>query len=215
MIKLLIVDDHELVRSGIVRMLKDKPGLEIVGQASSGEEALDMTRQLEPDIILMDVRMPGMGGLEATRMLKQRHPQVRVIAVTACEESKFPVRLLQAGASGYLTKGTDIGEVKRAIERVYAGEYYISPEIAQQMALQSIGTPLPENPFDLLSERENQIAFMISRGIKIQTIAEQLSLSPKTVNTYRYRIFEKLEVSNDVELALYAVRHGIVDPAEI
>lgn len=215
MIKLLIVDDHELVRSGIVRMLKDKPGLEIVGQASSGEEALDMTRQLEPDIILMDVRMPGMGGLEATRMLKQRHPQVRVIAVTACEESKFPVRLLQAGASGYLTKGTDIGEVKRAIERVYAGEYYISPEIAQQMALQSIGTPLPENPFGLLSERENQIAFMISRGIKIQTIAEQLSLSPKTVNTYRYRIFEKLEVSNDVELALYAVRHGIVDPAEI
>jgi len=215
MIKLLIVDDHELVRSGIVRMLKDKPGLEIVGQASSGEEALDMTRQLAPDIILMDVRMPGMGGLEATRMLKQRHPQVRVIAVTACEESKFPVRLLQAGASGYLTKGTDIGEVKRAIERVYAGEYYISPEIAQQMALQSIGTPLPENPFGLLSERENQIAFMISRGIKIQTIAEQLSLSPKTVNTYRYRIFEKLEVSNDVELALYAVRHGIVDPAEI
>lgn len=215
MIKLLIVDDHELVRSGIVRMLKDKPGLEIVGQASSGEEALDMTRQLEPDIILMDVRMPGMGGLEATRMLKQRHPQVRVIAVTACEESKFPVRLLQAGASGYLTKGTDIGEVKRAIERVYAGEYYISPEIAQQMALQSIGTPLPENPFGLLSERENQIAFMISRGIKVQTIAEQLSLSPKTVNTYRYRIFEKLEVSNDVELALYAVRHGIVDPAEI
>src|SRR5690606_17304210 len=215
MIKLLIVDDHELVRSGIVRMLKDKPGLEIVGQASSGEEALDMTRQLAPDIILMDVRMPGMGGLEATRMLKQRHPQVRVMAVTACEESKFPVRLLQAGASGYLTKGTDIGEVKRAIERVYAGEYYISPEIAQQMALQSIGTPLPENPFGLLSERENQIAFMISRGIKIQTIAEQLSLSPKTVNTYRYRIFEKLEVSNDVELALYAVRHGIVDPAEI
>lgn len=214
MIKILIVDDHELVRTGISRMLRDSTELQVIGQASSGEEALDMARELKPDIILMDVLMPGIGGLAATRMLKQRHPQVRVIAVTACEDSPFPGRLLQAGASGYLTKGTDISEVRLAIERVNAGEYYISPQIAQQMALQSLGAAAEESPFAQLSEREMQIALLISRGSKIQTIASQLSLSPKTVNTYRYRIFEKLKLENDVELALFAVRHGLVNPSE-
>lgn len=213
MIKVLIVDDHELVRTGITRMLRDSPELQVVGQASSGEQALDMTRELAPDIILMDVRMPGMGGLEATRMLRQRHPEVRVIAVTACEESPLPTHLLQAGASGYLSKSTAISEVQLAIERVYAGGYYISPEIAQQMALQSIVSQPPENPFAVLSEREMQIAMLISRGERIQVIARQLNLSPKTINTYRYRIFEKLELDNDVELALFAVKNGIIDLA--
>jgi|SRR5690554_1028394 len=211
MIKVLIVDDHELVRTGIMRMLRDSAALEVVGQASSGEEALDMTRELAPDIVLMDVRMPGMGGLEATRMLRQRHPEVRVIAVTACEESPLPTRLLQAGASGYLSKSTAISEVQLAIELVYAGEYYISPEIARQMALQSIVSQSPDNPFASLSGREMQIALLISRGTRIQAIAEQLNLSPKTINTYRYRIFEKLGLANDVELALFAVKHGIID----
>ena len=211
MIKVLIVDDHELVRTGIMRMLRDSAALEVVGQASSGEEALDMTRELAPDIVLMDVRMPGMGGLEATRMLRQRHPEVRVIAVTACEESPLPTRLLQAEASGYLSKSTAISEVQLAIELVYAGEYYISPEIARQMALQSIVSQSPDNPFASLSGREMQIALLISRGTRIQAIAEQLNLSPKTINTYRYRIFEKLGLANDVELALFAVKHGIID----
>lgn len=215
MIKLLIVDDHELVRTGIIRMLSDATDLKVVGQAGSGEEALDLARSLSPDIILMDVRMPGIGGLEATRKLTQRHPEIKVIAVTACEDDPFPSRLMQAGARGYLTKGTDMQEMLLAIRQVAAGNYYLNPYIAQQMALQPLTGSGQVNPFQSLSEREMQISLMIAQGHKIQNIADMLSLSPKTVNTYRYRIFEKLGLENDVELALYAVRHGLIDAEKI
>lgn len=211
MIKLLIVDDHELVRTGIIRILKDAPDLIVVGQASSGEEALDLARSLQPDIILMDVRMPGIGGLEATRKLSQRHPEIRVIAVTACEGDLFPSRLMQAGARGYLTKGADAEEMLTAVRLIAKGGYYISPAVAQQMALKPLTHDSLHNPLSSLSEREIQIALMIAQGHKIQTVADMLSLSPKTINTYRYRIFEKLDVENDVELALFAVRHGLVE----
>lgn len=215
MIKLLIVDDHELVRTGIMRMLDDVTDLRVIGQARSGEEALDMARNLNPDVILMDIRMPGIGGLEATRKLKQRHPDIKVIAVTACEDEPFPSRLMQAGASGYLTKGTDMEEMLLAIRQVAAGDYYLSPYIAQQMALKPFTSAQQDNPLASLSERELQISLMISQGHKIQNIAEMLSLSPKTVNTYRYRIFEKLGLENDVELALFAVRHRLIDADKI
>ncbi|MEG0858325.1 MAG: UvrY/SirA/GacA family response regulator transcription factor [Pseudomonas sp.] len=209
MIRVLVVDDHDLVRTGITRMLADIDGLQVVGEADSGEASLKVARELKPDVVLMDVKMPGIGGLEATRKLLRSHPDVKVVAVTVCEDDPFPTRLLQAGAAGYLTKGAGLDEMVQAIRLVFAGQRYISPQIAQQLALKSFQ---PQgSPFDALSEREIQIALMIVGCQKVQIISDKLCLSPKTVNTYRYRIFEKLSVTSDVELTLLAVRHGMVD----
>ncbi|MCP9337602.1 response regulator transcription factor GacA [Stutzerimonas xanthomarina] len=211
MIRGLVVDDHDLVRTGISRMLADIDGLQVVGQAESGEVAIKKSRELKPDVVLMDVKMPGIGGLEATRKLVRSYPDIKVIAVTICEEDPFPTRLLQAGAAGYLTKGAALEEMIQAIRMVFAGQRYISPQIAQQLALKSFQPKVNGSPFDLLSEREIQIALMIANCQKVQAISDKLCLSPKTVNTYRYRIYEKLSITSDVELALLAVRHGMVD----
>ncbi|AXO90816.1 two-component system response regulator UvrY [Pseudomonas parafulva] len=209
LIRVLVVDDHDLVRTGITRMLADIDGLQVVGEADSGEAALKLARELKPDVVLMDVKMPGIGGLEATRKLLRSDPDSKVVAVTVCEEDPFPTRLLQAGAAGYLTKGAGLDEMVQAIRLAFAGQRYISPQIAQQLALKSFQ---PQgSPFDALSEREIQIALMIVGCQKVQVISDKLCLSPKTVNTYRYRIFEKLSVTSDVELTLLAVRHGMVD----
>lgn len=191
-------------------MLADIDGLQVVGQAESGEESLIKARELKPDVVLMDVKMPGIGGLGATCKLLRSHPDIKVVVVTVCEEDPFPTRLLQAGAAGYLTKGAGLAEMVQAIRLVFAGQRYISPQIAQQLAIKSF-QPVNDSPFDALSEREIQIALMIVGCQKVQSISDKLCLSPKTVNTYRYRIFEKLSISSDVELTLLAVRHGMVD----
>src|SRR5471032_726360 len=183
LIKVLVVDDHDLVRTGITRMLADIDGLQVVGQADSGEESLKKARELKPDVVLMDVKMPGIGGLEATRKLMRSHPDMKVVAVTVCEEDPFPTRLRQAGAAGYMTKGGGLAEMVQAIRLVFAGQRYISPQIAQQLALKSFQPQVNNSPFDLLSEREIQIALMIVGCQKVQTISDKLCLSPKTVNT--------------------------------
>ncbi|MDX1802350.1 MAG: UvrY/SirA/GacA family response regulator transcription factor [Marinobacter sp.] len=219
MIRVLVVDDHELVRSGITRMLADNPDIEVIGQAASGEEAIDSVRQDAPDIVLMDIRMPGIGGLEATRRILRIDDAIRVIVVTACADDPYPTRVMQAGASAYITKGADIKEMVRAIRMAHAGQRYISPEIAQKMALKQLGGDHGdedgESVFDRLSERELQIAMMVVDCQKVQDISDKLCLSPKTVNSYRYRIFEKLEISSDVELALMAVRLGLLDADKV
>ncbi|MFP5440329.1 MAG: UvrY/SirA/GacA family response regulator transcription factor [Gammaproteobacteria bacterium] len=209
-IKVLVVDDHDLVRIGISRMLGDVEGIKVVGQAASGEEAVRLVRELSPDVVLMDVQMPGIGGLEATRKIQRIDEGIRVIAVTVCDEEPFPSRLLKAGAAGYLTKGADLQEMVRAIRVVSVGQKYISAEIAQQMALKPFKDE-QASPFDQLSERELQISIMVVNCQKVQEISDKLCLSPKTVNSYRYRIFEKLGIDSDVELTLLAVRHGLVD----
>ena len=210
MIKIMVVDDHDLVRTGISRMLADVNGIDVIGEASSGEDAVQMARQLEPDVVLMDGKMPGMGGLEATKKMLRHDDGVRVIAVTVCEEEPFPSRLLKAGACGYLTKGADLDEMLRAIKIVHAGQRYISPQIAQAMALKPFNTA-ESAPMELLSERELQIMMMIVNCHKVQDISDKLCLSPKTVNTYRYRIFDKLGITSDVEMTVLAMRWGMVD----
>lgn len=211
MISVLIVDDHDLVRFGISRILADHKGINVVGEANSGEEAVKFVREFTPDVVLMDVRMPGIGGIEATRKVLRLSPDTRIIAVTACDDAPFANRLLQAGASGYISKGAGPEEIILAIQKVHCGQKYISPEIAQRMALR----PFSEesvNPFDLLSERELQIATMIVGCQKVVDISESLFLSSKTVNSYRYRIFEKLGINGDVELTHLAVHHGLIEP---
>ncbi|OAN13818.1 DNA-binding response regulator [Photobacterium jeanii] len=210
MINVFLVDDHELVRTGIRRLLEDVRGIKVVGEADSGEEAVKWCRNEHADIILMDMNMPGIGGLEATRKILRFNPDVKIIVLTIHTENPFPTKVMQAGASGYLTKGAGPDEMINAIRMVNSGQRYISPEIAQQMALSQFASDA-ENPFKDLSERELQIMMMITKGQKVTDISEQLNLSPKTVNSYRYRLFNKLDISGDVELTHLAIRHGMLD----
>ena len=210
LVSVIIADDHDLVRAGISRMLADVSHIQVVGEANSGEQALELVKKLHPDVVLMDVKMPGIGGLEATRKVLKQAPGTKVIILTVCEEEPFPSKCLRAGAAGYLTKGAALNEVVSAIDTVSRGQRYVSPEIAQLLALRSFSDG-GESPFDQLSERELQVAMMIVECKKVQEISDTLFLSPKTINTYRYRVFDKLGVSSDVELALLAVRHGMID----
>lgn len=210
MIKVLVVDDHDLVRSGIVRLLSDANGIDVIAEANCGEDAIKISRDLEPDVVLMDINMPGIGGLEATRKLVRANPDIKVIAVTACDDGPFAARLMQAGAAGFMGKGAEVDEMVRAILKVRSGQRYISPDIAQRMALKPFQEG-SDSPFDVLSEREMQTTLMIVGCHKVQEISDKLCVSPKTVNSYRYRIFEKLGIDGDVELTILAMKHGILD----
>ena len=210
MIKVVVVDDHDLVRTGILRLLDDANGIKVIGDARNGEDAIKLCRELSPDIALMDVRMPGIGGLEATRKITHFCPDTRVIALTVCVDDPFPSKLLEAGASGFLTKDAGIQEMIQAIRAVASGQRYLSAEVAQSLALKTF-SPESSNPFEGLSDRELQICLMVVSCQKVTDIAEKLHLSPKTVNSYRYRIFEKLSISSDVELTHMAMRHGLLD----
>lgn len=210
-IQVLVADDHDLVRHGITRMLEDVEDIQVVAEATSGEQALALAKERRPNVVLMDIKMPGIGGLEATRKLSQQNPDIKVVVVTACEEDPFPNKLIKAGAVGFVSKGASGEEMVTAIHAVMKGQRYISPKIAQQMALKSCGDNEQESPFDQLSERELQICMMVINCHKVQEISDSLCLSPKTVNSYRYRIFEKLNISSDVELTRLAIRHGMLD----
>ena len=210
MIRVVLVDDHQLVRTGIRRVLFDAEGVEVVGEADSGEQALEVTRQLRPDVVLMDVHMPGIGGLEATRKLLRIDPKLKILALTVFGNEPYPSRLLEAGALGYLTKDCSAQDMLSAIRMVARGERYICSQIARQMALSALEGQ-SKNPFAKLSQREIQVMMRITEGHRLHEISESLCLSPKTVSTYRYRLYEKLGVSNDVELTRLAIRFGMIE----
>jgi len=210
MIGVLLVDDHKLIRTGIKLMLDKTADIRVLGEASSGEEAVEQARALKPQVILMDVSMPGIGGLEATRKLAMSLPDAKVIVLSAQTAEPFPMKLMEAGASGYLTKDSAEDEIVTAIRRVVAGERYIAAEIARQLALQAVNRSAG-SPFDQLSQREMQVMIMATKGHSVQEISDKLHLSPKTVSTYRSRLFEKLGVANDVELTRLALRYGVIE----
>jgi two-component system invasion response regulator UvrY len=210
MINVLLVDDHELVRTGIRRLLSDAGGINVYAEAKDGETAISEVRKRRPDVVLMDVSMPGIGGLEATRKLKQIDSTLPVIILTVHTDDPFPTSLLKAGASGYLHKGCTVDEIVSAIKEVHAGHRYICSEIAQHLAL-SLLPGSDGSPFEHLSQREMQVMFMLVQGNKVQDISEKLCLSPKTISTYRYRLFDKLSVRNDAELTRLAMRYGMLD----
>ncbi|TDB05686.1 response regulator [Halomonas marinisediminis] len=209
MIKVLIADDHHLIRTSLAHLLNTERDLRVIGEAASGEEAIAQARRLKPDVVLMDIRMPGIGGLEATRKITRALPDTRVLVLTAWLEDSFAQRLLDAGARGLVSKGSQHEEMVGAIREVFQGQRYVSPDVAQRLVLSRIDSP--ENPFDELSSREMQVAMMIINCQKVADISDRLFLSTKTVNTYRYRIFEKLGVKSDVELTHLGLRHGLVE----
>ncbi len=210
MINVLLVDDHDLVRTGIRRLLEDAGGIKVYAEASSGEDAISEARKKRPDVVLMDVSMPGIGGLEATRKMMQIYPDLPIIIVTVHTDDPFPSSLLKAGASGYLHKGCSVDEIITGIKAVHSGKRYISSDIAQNLAL-SLLPGNQKSPFESISQREMQVMIMLVQGNKVQEISEKLCLSPKTVSTYRTRLFEKLRVGNDAELTRLAMHHGILD----
>ena len=210
MINVLLTDDHELVRTGIRRLLEDTREVQIVGEAECGEDSLKLAQSLKPDVILMDVNMPGIGGVETCRRILQRNPKQKIIVLTVHNERTFPKRLLEIGAKGYLTKECGVDEMVKAIKQVNSGGSYISSSIAQQLAL-SLLPGNDANPIDKLSRREFQVMLMISQGLSNVEISDQLCLSPKTISTYRLRLLEKLGAHNEVDLIKIAVEQGMVE----
>ncbi|CDH07618.1 putative regulator in two-component regulatory system with BarA (LuxR/UhpA familiy) [Xenorhabdus bovienii str. oregonense] len=210
MINVLLVDDHELVRIGVKGILDNVKGIKVAGEAGSGEEAVRWCRSNSTDVVIMDMGMPGIGGLEAAKKIIRYSPDTRVIMLTIHTESSLPAKVMQAGVRGYLSKAATPQDMINAIRAVYAGQRYISPDIAQQMALDQLSPP-KENPLAELSERELQIMTMITQGRKVNEISTLLNLSPKTVNSYRYRMFSKLNIKGDVELTHMAIRCGLLD----
>lgn len=212
MINILLVDDHDLMRAGLKRLLDDVRGMKVVAEASSGEQALEKLRDCtkKVDVVLMDLGMPGMGGLEATRRLLKVDPELRIIIVTVHAQQPLPTKLLKAGARGYLTKGCDFEEIIYAIKQVSKGQRYVGSEIAHLMALAALPGS-EDSPFKSLSERELQVVMMLIQGQSQHQISDQLYLSPKTISTYRSRLLEKLGVANDIELTSLAEQHGIAE----
>jgi len=208
-IKILLVDDHELVRTGISRILNDVKDFNVVASVGSGEEAVELCRKSPPDIIMMDVSMPGIGGLEATRKILRFCDSTRIICLSMHKENPIPTKIMQAGAHGFLTKDADPSEMVNAIYKVSSGQRYISADVAQELAIGSTSQN-HDNPFENLSDRELEITLMLTRGTRVPEIASNLNITAKTVNTYRYRMFDKLNVSSDVELTHLALRHKLI-----
>jgi two-component system, NarL family, invasion response regulator UvrY len=210
MIRVVIADDHELIRTAIVQLLSNIPGIKVVGEASDGEGAIRAVREKNPDVLLLDVSMsPGIGGIEAAKRILANNSEVKIIVLSAYMKEPLPNNLFKIGVKGYLTKGASLEETVKAIRDVVADRRYIDPKVAEQLALNNISDS--NSAINLLSVREIDVFLKIINGEDVQAISEKLCVSPKTVNSYRYRIFEKLNVDSDVELVLFAVRHGLLD----
>ena len=210
-IRVFLLDDHALVRTGMRMMLSAETDIEVIGEADNGETALPMIRRLKPDVVLCDLHLPGISGLEVTERLVQGDYGVRVIVVSVLEDGPMPKRLIDAGASGYVGKGGDATELLRAVRDVARGKRYLANGIAQHLALSAIGGD--STPFDALSPRELEVAMLLVQGLRQEDIARRLSLSSKTVNTHKARLFEKLGIQDNVALARMSSQYGLSDPA--
>jgi two-component system invasion response regulator UvrY len=194
---------------GINRILQDIDDFSVMAALDNGEDAVTFCRKHTPDIVLMDIELPGIGGLEAIVQILRFCPDTKVVVITSHQEQPIPVKVMEAGAWGYLTKNADPSVMIDAIRKVYVGQKYVSPEVAQSIALAKLSAG-DGNPFEQLSQRELEITIELTRGMKVPDIASQLCVSAKTVNTYRYRLFKKLDVKSDVELTHLALRHKII-----
>lgn len=210
MIKILVADDHPVVRRGLREMLAEEPDMAVLGEARNGQETLELARAMEWGVVLLDITMPGRSGLEVLKELKQERPKLPVLVLSMHPEEQFAVRVLRAGGAGYLTKETAPAELARAIRKVVAGGKYVSPSLAERLAFEL--DPQPERaPHEGLSDREYQVLRLIASGKTVSQIAAQLSLSVKTISTYRGRILEKMRMKTNAELTHYAVRNRLVD----
>ncbi len=210
MIKVLLVDDHELVRTGVEALLNAVDDITVEAVCSTGEEALELVEKHKPDIVMMDINMPGIGGVEACRRILQRIPGAKIIALSVCNDGLVPQRLLKMGALGFISKGSPVDEMVNAIRIVMSGKRYLCSEVANNLAFQALKDE-EASPFAKLSQRESQVVHLILEGKSIQEMSDILIISDKTVNTYRYRLYDKLKVKNDVELTRLAVKFNLLE----
>lgn len=224
-IKLMLVDDHDVVRTGLRSFLETQKGMEVVAEANNGLEALEQAQKVQPDIVLMDITMPDMDGLEATRKLKSLYPACQVLVLTVHSDKQYFMQMLAAGASGYLTKQAAADELVAAIQAVAAGHVYLQPALArwlledyQRLAKSSPTSSQEENTkknkyavdLDILSKRERQVLELVGEGLNNQQMGQQLGLSPKTIARHRERIMNKLNMHSRTELVKFAIRTGLI-----
>ncbi len=208
-ITILLVDDHAVVRMGFKMLIEAEEGIKVIGEAESGEIAIKLFQELKPDIIVMDITMPGIGGLEAIDRIMAKDKNTKILVLSAHEDSVHPKRALNAGAMGYLTKRSAAEELIKAIKSIHQGKRYLEPNIAQQMAITQLSGE--SNPVEILSDREFEVFIALAKGKSTNEIADTLCLSPRTVGTHLYNIKQKLNANNSAEIALIAIRCGLID----
>ena len=210
MIEILIADDHAIVREGVKQIIADTDDMVVAGEAGNGEEVLRKAMKGHFDVVILDITMPGRGGLDVLKQLKIMRPELPVLVLSVHPEEQYAVRVFKAGASGYLTKESAPEELISAVRKISRNKKYVSPTLAEKLAFDL--RPDTERPLhDALSDREYQVLCMIASGKTVKDIAGQLSLSVKTISTYRSRILEKMKMKNNAELTHYAIKHGLVD----
>jgi two-component system invasion response regulator UvrY len=210
MIHVLIVDDQELVRAGLRRILEECPDIRTITEASTGEAALAQCREAPPDVVLLNINLPGLSAFEITRRLARLDCRARVIILATHAKSPYPTRLLDAGARGYVTRDCDAAELVEAVRTVSKGTTFIGAEAAKQMAL-AILPGTADSPFEELSAREMEVLLKLTEGTRVPDIASMMCLSPKTVATYKYRIYDKLGTRSEVDLLRMAMRYGLLE----
>ncbi len=210
MIKIFIADDHPLVRKGIKDILEEEIDLKVIGDAAYPHEVLDGLKRLEPDVLITDLSMPGRSGLDLVADIKQLFPKLPILVLTMHPEDRFAVRALKAGAYGYLTKDSKPEELIKAVRQVVTGRKYITASLAEKLATE-IDKDISKMPHELLSDREFQIMRLIASGKKVSEIADKLSISIRTVNTYRSRILEKMNMKTNAELTMYSIENNLID----
>ena len=210
MIRIVVADDHTIVREGLKQLLSAAPDLSIVGEAQSGHEVLQRVRDLEFDVLLLDMSMPGKSGIELIKQVRGEKPKLRILVLSMHQEQQYAVRAIKAGASGYLTKDSASVQLVLAIRKVAAGGAFITEAVAEQLALGAM--PRTEGlPHEALSDREFQVFRLLASGEAVSKIAEALNLSVKTVSTHKARIMQKMNMSNPAELIRYAIKHRLID----
>jgi DNA-binding NarL/FixJ family response regulator len=205
---IVLVDDHAVVRAGVRRLLEQEPLFEVIGEAESGEKAYQILAELKPDVMVMDLSMPGMGGLEAIRRILMRYEKAKILVLSMHEDLSFANQALKLGAKGYLTKNTLADDLVKSIETVTQGDVFLSDEIAKKMAMQSISGN--QDPIHELSAREFEIFRLLAEGLDIDAIASTLNISSKTVSNYQTMIKQKLNINTPIELIRYAIKVGVI-----
>jgi DNA-binding NarL/FixJ family response regulator len=213
MIRIVLADDHAIVREGLKRILSTVPDFQVVGEAADGTQVLQVARQTDFDLLLLDLSMPGRSGMELIRLVKTEKPRVRILVLSMHQETQYAVRAIKSGASGYLTKESASAELEQALRKIAAGGAYVSADVAQQLALGAM--PGHEvAPHEALSQREFEVFGQLVAGVSVTEIAQRLHLSVKTVSTHKTHLMQKLGVHNAAELVRYAIRHGLSDAAQ-
>ena len=207
-VNIVLVDDHAVVRAGVKRLLEQETSFDVIGEAESGEKAYQLFNELKPDVMVMDLSMPGMGGLEAIRRILMRHERAKILVLSMHEDLSFANQALKLGAKGYLIKNALADDLVKSIEMISKGEVFLSDEIAKKMAMQSISGD--RDPIHELSAREIEIFRLLAEGFEIDAIAETLNISSKTVSNYQTMIKQKLNINTPVELIRYAIKAGVI-----